>query len=763
MGRLMTLATCSLNQWAMDFTGNKDRIIESIKRAKAAGATLRVGPELEITGYGCLDHFLEGDIFLHCWEMLAQIMKDPSCQDIICDVGMPVRHRNVRYNCRIIFYNQKILLIRPKQFLANDGNYREMRYFTPWSKERYTEEYYLEQSAREITGQRVVPFGDAIISTLDTAFAAETCEELFTSNAPHIHQGLDGCEIFTNSSGSHFEIRKIMTRLTLMTEATRLSKGIYLYANQKGCDGDRLYYDGCSMIIVNGKCVAQGSQFSLDDVEVVTATVDIEEVRSARFAPSRGLQAQTQEPYPRIEADVALSEPKSGPSPIDLGPSEPVSIKAHSPPEEIALCPALWLWDYLRRVSAAGFFIPLSGGIDSCATSVIVFSMCRLVHSAIHSDSTQPDTRAQVLADCRRLCAKDEDWLPSSPQEISGCLFHTCFMGTVNSSNETRSRAKRLAKDIGAYHTDLNIDTVVNALTSLFSTVTSFTPRFKVRGGTPAENLALQNIQARLRMVVAYLWAQLLPTVRQRPGGGSLLVLGSANVDEQLRGYLTKYDCSSADINPIGGISKTDLKAFIAYASKAFDLPVLEEFLSATPTAELEPITETYVQSDEADMGMTYAELSVFGRLRKVSKLGPWGMYQRLLYTWGKPAPPQDSERESESAKPDAAAGGQPSTSRTQPNSAVAAAHETPESAHAIQGRGLSPREIRDKVLWFFHYFQINRHKATILPPGLHLEEYSPEDNRYDLRPFVYPSVWRSWQARKIDEHVAQMEEKRAS
>ena len=54
------------------------------------------------------------------------------------------------------------------------------------------------------------------------------------------------------------------------------------------------------------------------------------------------------------------------------------------------------------------------------------------------------------------------------------------------------------------------------------------------------------------------LWA------RGRSGG--LLVLGSANVDESLRGYLTKYDCSSADVNPIGGISKTDLKRFLVYA-----------------------------------------------------------------------------------------------------------------------------------------------------------------------------------------------------
>jgi len=108
-------------------------------------------------------------------------------------------------------------------------------------------------------------------------------------------------------------------------------------------------------------------------------------------------------------------------------------------------------------------------------------------------------------------------------------------------------------------------------------------------------------------MVLAYLWAQLLPTFRGRKGGGSLLVLGSANVDEALRGYLTKYDCSSADINPIGGISKTDLKSFIAWARTIFDLPILSSFLTAVPTAELEPITSSYVQSDVSEvMSISY-------------------------------------------------------------------------------------------------------------------------------------------------------------
>jgi NAD+ synthase (glutamine-hydrolysing) len=134
-------------------------------------------------------------------------------------------------------------------------------------------------------------------------------------------------------------------------------------------------------------------------------------------------------------------------------------------------------------------------------------------------------------------------------------------------------------------------------------------------------------------MVIAYFFAQLLPWVRGRVGG--LLVLGSANVDESLRGYLTKYDCSSADVNPIGGISKTDLKRFIAWAQEKFQLPVLSSFLTAVPTAELEPITETYVQADEADMGMTYDELSVFGRLRKVEKCGPYSIFTKLVHEWG--------------------------------------------------------------------------------------------------------------------------------
>lgn len=71
---LVTVAACNLDQWALDFDGNLDRVLRSIKQAKALGARYRLGPELELCGYGCEDHFLEHDTFLHCDQSLAALL-----------------------------------------------------------------------------------------------------------------------------------------------------------------------------------------------------------------------------------------------------------------------------------------------------------------------------------------------------------------------------------------------------------------------------------------------------------------------------------------------------------------------------------------------------------------------------------------------------------------------------------------------------------------------------------------------------------------
>jgi NAD+ synthase (glutamine-hydrolysing) len=87
------------------------------------------------------------------------------------DAYRPVMHKNV---------------IRPKMWLANDGNYRELRYFTPWTKHRQTEDHFLPQAVTNqvytslptlsmsvSSFQIKMPFGDAVVSTLDTCIGVE--------------------------------------------------------------------------------------------------------------------------------------------------------------------------------------------------------------------------------------------------------------------------------------------------------------------------------------------------------------------------------------------------------------------------------------------------------------------------------------------------------------------------------------------------------------------------------------------------------------
>lgn len=165
---------------------------------------------------------------------------------------MPVMHKNVTYNCRVVFLNKKVLFIRPKQAMCDDGNYRETRWFTAWTKKRTIEDYYLPRMIQKITNQTKVPFGDAVLSLQDTVIGFEICEELWNPESPHIgnsefhsvlpcyqifcenyllDMSLDGVEIFVNGSGSYMELRKAYVSVDLVKSATAKCGGIYLFSN----------------------------------------------------------------------------------------------------------------------------------------------------------------------------------------------------------------------------------------------------------------------------------------------------------------------------------------------------------------------------------------------------------------------------------------------------------------------------------------------------------------------------------------------------
>ena len=65
----------------------------------------------------------------------------------------------------------------------------------------------------------------------------------------------------------------------------------------------------------------------------------------------------------------------------------------------------------------------------------------------------------ECLADLRSI-VKEKDFIPTKFQDIVNKILVTGYLGTVNSSSETKNRAKKLADSISSYHLDVTIDEV---------------------------------------------------------------------------------------------------------------------------------------------------------------------------------------------------------------------------------------------------------------------------------------------------------------
>lgn len=104
-------------------------------------------------------------------------------------------------------------------------------------------------------------------------------------------------------------------------------------------------------------------------------------------------------------------------------------------------------------------------------------------------------------------------------------------------------------------------------------------------------NLSFCNIKPRLRMTTLYFQASLY----------NYLVLGTSNKSELVTGYLTKYGDGGVDIEPIADLLKNE----VYQMASLLDIP--KEIIEKKPTADLMPN-----QTDEGEMGFTYAELDRF-------------------------------------------------------------------------------------------------------------------------------------------------------
>lgn len=783
------LSVATLNQWSLDFQGNEKRINDAIDMAINDKSELILLPELAVCGYSCQDHFYEREVYQESFDMIKRIMTKYSRDNIIIAIGCPIIHKDVKYNTCIFLYRGEIVLIRPKTILADNGNYREERWFTAWPLNKYdTFSYYnTSNNTSRASGSNSdikeveCPIGVSIINYNGILIAAEICEELWTSNNLYTKLYLSGCDIVLNGSGSHFEAKKILTRQNLLKNATS-NGGVYVYSNLEGGDGDRLYFDGGSMIYKDGEMLAMETRFDLTDVKVLTREIDLSSILRNRVKNnSYETQASLEtNKFPIIKLNTELrggmfsSFFSSGVQPETTGTTETLEVlklKAErnrnaellsskkelydlknkdsiDEIKEIIDTAACWLWDYLRRSGATGFVLPLSGGADSAVTATLVYHMCTKMITAAYSSNNQV-----VKSFIKRFEEAEQNQLTS--QQLCKYVLNTVYLPTKFSSVDdgnklnnkdvptdnnyerfdnpkdinrmtTRFLSHALANKLGSTWQEIDMQNMFTAGIDGIQPISgkSFDQmKAQIESGRDNQgktwddqsiwDIPFQNIQARLRMINTYLLAQTIPNVQFKKGENPietnkgirgktihtfLLVLGSSNMDEILVGYYTKYDASAADINPIGSLPKTYIKRVLDYYSQ-FVLP-LKFINEATPTAEL--LNTVKVQTDETDMNLSYDQIYELGKLRSKG-YGPKDVYTTIV---------NDAKYKS--------------IFNIRPRT------PTPVSDSEYSAQVLAI------VNEFFRRYKMNRNKTTIIPPSVHLMP-SPDDNRYDLRPFLLP------------------------
>lgn len=122
----------AVNSQPMNFEKNLNLILQSILIAKETGCVYRGSTELELSAFGCEDHFFERDLTDNCWSCLSTILKfnkEIDNRNMIVEVGMPIEYEHNMYNCTVCILYDKIICIRSKENLCEEATYNEMRYF----------------------------------------------------------------------------------------------------------------------------------------------------------------------------------------------------------------------------------------------------------------------------------------------------------------------------------------------------------------------------------------------------------------------------------------------------------------------------------------------------------------------------------------------------------------------------------------------------------------------------------------------------------
>lgn len=155
--RLIRVGAGVVNQTALDWSGNQERLLAAIEEAREAGVQVFCLPELSITGYGCEDAFFSPDVARRAMAMLPVLAE--ASQGMLTAVGLPLLYQGSLYNVAALLGDGEVHGMVAKQTLAGDGIHYEPRWFKPWPSGVV----------------RAVEVGDELINFGDLLFEVDVC------------------------------------------------------------------------------------------------------------------------------------------------------------------------------------------------------------------------------------------------------------------------------------------------------------------------------------------------------------------------------------------------------------------------------------------------------------------------------------------------------------------------------------------------------------------------------------------------------------
>ncbi|TGK17223.1 NAD(+) synthase [Leptospira fluminis] len=540
----------SIRTTPLDFRGNRERILAALEKCKTSSIVLF--PELCISGYGCEDAFYFPWVWEHSWKSLIQIAEASGSRTVV--VGLPFFQSPYLYNVAAVLRNGKVIALVPKQNLAQTGVHYENRWFT---KGEEADPYAVAPDGSEIS------FGSVLFETDDFNFGIEICEDSWVQTRPGQNLVEAGADLILSPGASHFALGKQETRKRLFGEASRNGAGAVLYSNLNGNESGRLIFEGGSLGFLEGALVTEGPRCHFTDFEFIHLDLDSNDIRSRRarnFRPSGTRESRSKS---KNLQRIRIRELPSVSVKERVSPS--ATEKGRDDYRDFTRAVSLGLFDYLRKSKTKGYTLSLSGGADSAACALLV--------------------KAGILIAKKEL---GKDYLPSIGLDEKNLLF-TLYQGTENNSDLTQNSAQALAAELEVPHSSIRIDSEVSSMIRKISEVVGYVPNWE------SHNLALQNIQARVRSPLIWLLANV---------NGHLL-LSTGNRSEASVGYTTMDGDSSGSVAPLTGISKEFLLAWLRNVMEGRDeiLPAirsLEKILDSKPTAELKPLQDK--QEDEKDL-----------------------------------------------------------------------------------------------------------------------------------------------------------------